>query len=85
MISHEFRTPLATALMFLDIILNTMTDEFAIKYLNAIKSSMQMLLSLVSDMLDLRMIKEDKFMPCMKVFKPQLVLDFVKTMFFMQA
>ena len=85
MISHEFRTPLATALMFIDIILGTMTDEFCIKYLNAIKSSLHMLLSLVSDMLDLKMIKEDKFMTNIKQFCPNQVLAFVKDMFSLQA
>ena len=78
MISHEFRTPLATALMFIDIILNQIADEFIIKYLDAIKSSMLMLLSLVSDMLDLRMIRENQFMVQKKIFNPQKVLDTVK-------
>ena len=85
MISHEFRTPLSTALMFIDIILGLVTDEFVIKYLDAIKSSMFMLLSLVSDMLDLRMIRENQFMIQSKVFNPQKVLDTVKEMFDMQA
>ena len=85
MISHEFRTPLATALMFIDIILGTLTDEFCIKYLDAIKSSLHMLLSLVSDMLDLKMIKEDKFMNNIKQFSPNQVLAFVKEMFSLQA
>ena len=78
MISHEFRTPLATALMFIDIILGRTADEFVIKYLDAIKSSMFMLLSLVSDMLDLRMIRENQFMIQKKIFNPQKVLDTVK-------
>ena len=78
MISHEFRTPLATALMFIDIILGRTADEFVIKYLDAIKSSMFMLLSLVSDMLDLRMIRENQFKIETKIFNPQKVLDTVK-------
>lgn len=78
MISHEFRTPLATAMMFLDIILGILTDEFCIKYLDAIKTSLSMLMSLVSDMLDLKMIKENKFMTQTKIFNPQQVLNVVK-------
>ena len=67
--------------MFLDIILGILTDEFSIKYLDAIKSSLSMLMSLVSDMLDLKMIKENKFMTQKKIFNPQQVLNVVKQLF----
>ena len=60
MISHEFRTPLGTALMFIDLVLQMLTEAQAIRLLNLVKSSLNLLLSLVHDMLDLKMIKENQ-------------------------
>ena len=59
MMSHEFRTPLGTALMFLDLVLTIIEQAEAIRLLNLVKSSLGLLLSLVHDMLDLRLIKEN--------------------------
>ena len=60
MISHEFWTPLGTALMFIDLVLQMLTEAQAIRLLNLVKSSLNLLLSLVHDMLDLKMIKENQ-------------------------
>ena len=64
MISHEFRTPLGTALMFIDMILdqlNSNSNSQIVYLIELIKSSLNLLLSLVNDMVDLRLIKENEF------------------------
>ena len=45
--------------MLIDVIQNGLENEFALKYLRAIKSSLFYLLYLVNDILDLKMINED--------------------------
>jgi len=59
MMQHEFTTPLSTALMFLDIIINKITDDSVIQIIILIKSALNLLLSLVWDLMDLKMIKEN--------------------------
>ena len=57
--SHEFRTPLGTALMFIEMVINLLTDEYSKKLLVLVKTSILLLLSLVSDVLDLKMLKSN--------------------------
>ena len=57
MMSHEFQTPLQTALMFIEVIQNEIESQYALKYLHAIKYSLLYLLYLVFDILDLKLIK----------------------------
>ena len=61
-LQHEFRTPLSTSLMFLEGILNssTLTEE-ARKLLIIVVSEINLLLSLVNDMLDLKLIELGRF------------------------
>ena len=59
--SHEFRTPLSTALMFIEMVLGFLTDEYNRKLLLLAKNSMNLLLSLVNDVVDLKMLKANKF------------------------
>ena len=58
MMSHEFRTPLATTLMFLDLVLKMVTQPEAIQMITLSKNSLELLLNLISDIIDLKMIKE---------------------------
>ena len=44
-------------------------------------SQLNLLLSLVNDMLDLKMIKEGKYDPKLEIFNPSLTLDFIVSMF----
>ena len=78
MVSHEFRAPLGTAIMFIDLVLQMITEAEAIRLLNLIKSSLNLLLSLVHDMLDLKLIKENKFMVKKMPFNPLEVFQYVK-------
>ena len=83
--SHEFRTPLGTALMFIDMILSLQLDPEAVKLITLIKSSLGLLMSLISDIVDLKLIKENQFMPTNEVFKPIKAFKFVKEMLGIQA
>ena len=85
MMSHEFRTPLGTAIMFIDLVLQMIQGAEAIKLINLVKSSLNLLLSLVNDMVDLKLIKEDQFSTNQNVFDPLETLDFVRQMFHYQA
>ena len=78
MMSHEFRTPLGTAIMFIDLVLQMINNIEAIKLINLIKSSLNLLLSLVNDMVDLKLIKEGQFSTNYKVFDPLDTLKFVQ-------
>ena len=59
MISHEFVTPLGTAIMFIEIVLTMITDEAVIKLVLLIKTALNLLLSLVNNLLDLKLIREN--------------------------
>ena len=61
--------------MFIDCILNEDLSERASMYLKTMKLSMTMLLYLVSDILDLKAIKDGTFFSTMEIFYPRLVFD----------
>ena len=61
MVSHEFRTPISTVIMLVDIIKQKFEDTVGLYYLNLIKAALSLLLSLVNDMIDLKCIKENRF------------------------
>lgn len=65
--------------MLLDLILIKMTDAYCKRIIGLTKSSMGLLLSLVKDLLDLKMIKENKFTQTMQAFNPMKALEFVKS------
>ena len=53
----------------------------AIRIINLIVSHMNLLLSLVNDVLDIKMIKHDKFEAKSETFNPMNLLDFIIAMF----
>ena len=71
--------------MFIDVLLKMMKDTAMINIVVIIKSALNLNLSLVKDLLDLKLIKENKFNRLSKTFNPIKVLEFVKSMFQMQA
>jgi len=77
MMSHEFRTPLGTALMFIEMVLSIHLDKKAIEIIMLIKSVLNLLLSLVNDIVDLKMIKENVFSRNLETFSPQEAFNFV--------
>ena len=85
-ISHEFRTPLSTSLMFLESLL-TMPghNEGTFQMLSLIVSQLNLLLCLVNDVLDIKLIKMGKFEAKTSVFDPKQTLRFIEDMFKPQA
>lgn len=91
-ISHEMRTPLSTSLQFIDIMESMMqkmkSNKLVIRILRftaLIKYSLSMNLSFVSDLLDMRMITEQLFEGEETLFDPEVVLNFIKDVFYCQA
>ena len=80
-ISHEFRTPLSTSLMFLEGILQSTQDGNARHTLQLIISQLHLLLCLVNDVLDIKLIESGKFEPKLIEFSPLETLLFIKDMF----
>ena len=81
-ISHEFRTPLGTSLMFLESLIDIEgLDPYILSTLKLIIMQLSLLLSLVNDVLDLKMIEQDKFDAKLENFNPMHILDFVTAIF----
>ena len=81
-ISHEFRTPLGTALMFLEQLLTSFNlSSGVITMLTLIINQLNLLLCLVNDVLDMKLIEQGKFDPKLEKFSPKSVLDFIVSMF----
>ena len=79
--SHEFRAPLGTSIMFIEMILTMQTNAAAIKMIELVKVSLNLLLSLVNDMVDLKLIKANQFKINMDIFSPLESIKFVKAIF----
>ena len=85
-ISHEFRTPLATSIMFLEQLLSIMLkDKASTRLINIVITQLQFLLSLVSDLLDIKMIEKGVFEPTYDNFSLKDTLEFVLQMFSEQS
>ena len=80
-ISHEFRTPLASSLMFLESLLGEQMTTQALHLIKIIISQINMLLCLVNDILDLKLIEENKFVAKNEIFSPQDTFNFITNMF----
>ena len=82
MISHEFRTPLASVLMLLDNILNfSQLDPQARETLWLVVQQINLLLCLVNDVLDLKLIESARFVLREIIFSPESIFNFVLNMF----
>ncbi|WP_017256798.1 response regulator [Pedobacter arcticus] len=81
-LSHEIRTPLNAIVGFSDqLALDDVSDKDRESYLNAIRTSSQMLLSLVNDILDFSKLEVGKLTLNAGNFKPyEAVNDVVKTL-----
>ena len=85
-ISHEFRTPLSTSLMFLESLLTKPGhSEGAFQMLSLVVSQLNLLLCLVNDVLDMKLIKVGKFEAKLTEFEPAKTLRFIEDMFRPQA
>lgn len=81
-LSHEIRTPLNAIVGFSDqLMLDDISEKDRNSYLNAVKTSCQMLLSLVNDILDFSKLEVGKLTLNAGNFKPyEAVNDVVKTL-----
>ena len=79
--SHEFRTPLSTSLMFLEGMIVNMKDPEQIRVITLITTQLNLLLCLVNDVLDIKLIESGKFESKMERFSPLKILKFITDMF----
>ena len=81
-VSHEFRTPLSTSLMFLEgMLLNSGLSAELRQVCIIVISQINLLLSLVNDMLDIKMIEEGKFAAKSHTFNVKDLFNFITLMF----
>ena len=67
--------------MFLEMILREQLSQQAITFINLVISQLNLLLSQVNDVLDIKLIEEGVFEPKLSPFDPLNVLQFIKSMF----
>ena len=71
MMSHEFLTPLSTAIMLLGMLATVVRNNAeANEMLSVTTRALNFLLSLVNDIVDLRLVKKGKIVPKIKLFNP---------------
>ena len=81
-VSHELRTPLANSVMFLENLLRkSQNDPGATRVIQIVIYQMQFMLSLVNDLLDIKMIDNGVFESNCDKFSTKDALDFVWHMF----
>lgn len=80
-ISHEFRTPLSTVLMFMESLLKEKLSNSGLRLVKIIISQINLLLSLVNDILDHKLIEEGKFVTKIEIFSPKDTFQFIMNMF----
>ena len=83
-ISHEFRTPLGTALMFLESLLDTLTGEER-RLVRMVIGQLNLLLCLVQGVLDINSIANDTYDPRLETFNPADAFKFIRDMFQLQV
>ena len=80
-ISHEFRTPLSTSLMFLESLFVESLSQSGQKLVKLVTMQINLLLCLVNDILDIKLIEENKFVQKMEIFSPQATFEFICNVF----
>ena len=75
------RSPLTTSLMFLESILGQNIGVQAKRMVMIVIAQINLLLASVNDMLDLRLIEENKFRPKIDLFSPKETFKFILSMF----
>ena len=79
--SKDFRQPLSNCLVFLQNLLSGNLTAQQIKVVNILIAQINLLLALVNDILDLKMIEDGLFEPKKQLFNPTKTLEFIKSMF----
>ena len=84
-LSHEFRAPLSSTLMCLESLYESIANSSSRKIILVVICQMNLLLCLINDILDLKMIEQDKFTTKQELFDPTKTLKFVVRIFTQQA
>lgn len=79
--SHEFRTPLGTCIMFLATLLSSIKEQKHRHICHLIDSQLKFLLSLVNDVIDLRQVQDGVLTAKSVVFDPLAVFTYMKEVF----
>ena len=69
-LSHEFRSPLGSTLMLLETLLQTTIAESARLIILLVISQINLLICLVNDILDLKLIEQNRFVTRIEEFDP---------------
>ncbi len=83
--SHEIRTPMNAVLGITDLLFQQITDEVQLSYLNTIKSSGKLLLSIINNILDISRIEAGKFEVNNKYFNLKASMKELESMFVFKA
>ena len=81
MLSHEFRSPLTSTLMLLETLLDSVVLDSARQVILLVISQINLLLCLVNDILDLKMIQQNRFVTRLQEFNPLETFKFVIDIF----
>ena len=80
-LSHEFRSPLNSCLMLLESLLSRVVDQAIQKMILVLITQINLLICLVNDILDMKMIDEDKFVTRQEAFNPTKTFKFMLSVF----
>ena len=84
-LSHEFRAPLGSTLMLLESLLRSALDEAQKRIIVIVVSQINLLICLVNDILDLKMVQKGQFVPKNEWFSLREAINFVLSIFSQQA
>ncbi len=80
-ISHEFRTPVGTSLMFLEQMLEQNLSPQVKEMLQVVVCQLNLLMSLVNGVIDVSSIESRTYKAKKVIFQPLSVLDMIMSMF----
>ena len=80
-LSHEFKAPLASILMLLENLLESIVKEKLREKILLVIAQINLLLCLVTDLLDIKMLKQGKYIARSEEFSPRDTFNFVLSIF----